>query len=367
MSITVESVLEALKTVDDPDIKKDLVTLNMVKNVAVDGRQISFTVELTTPACPLKEKIKKDCVDAIQTAFGEDVEPLIEMTANVTTQRNADINILPNVKNIICVASGKGGVGKSTVSVNLALALAKQGARVGIIDADIHGPSVPQMLGISNEKPQVRKIKDKNYILPIEAHGLKVLSIGFLVDERQAIVWRGPMVTSALRQFVTDVIWGKLDYLIMDMPPGTGDVHLTMVQSVKVTGAIIVTTPQKVATIDAKKALGMFTMPKINVPIIGLVENMAYFTPPELPDKKYYLFGRDGGKKLAEAYEVPFLGEIPIEVKVRAGGDVGTPVVLQEEDSESKKALFQIAEKTAQNIAIKNANFEPTSAELPKL
>ena len=363
MNITEASILEALKTVEDPDFKQDLVSLNMIKNVYAGDNSIAFTVELTTPACPLKEKIRKDCVDAIELAFGSDVQLDIEMTANVTSQRNANINILPNVKNIICVASGKGGVGKSTVSVNLALALAQTGAKVGIIDADIHGPSIPQMLGVSDQRPTTRKIKEKNYILPIETKGLKVLSIGFLVDERQAVVWRGPMVTSALKQFVSDVIWGKLDYLIIDMPPGTGDVHLTIADIVSVTGAVIVTTPQKIATIDAKKAIGMFTMPKINVPIIGVVENMAYFTPAELPDMKYYIFGRDGGKKLAELYEVPFLGEIPIEVKVRAGGDVGNPVMLQDEMSDSKAAFIDIANKTAQNIAIKNATFAKASTE----
>lgn len=355
MQFSEEDVLKALSEVQDPDFGKDLVTLKMIKDVKVDGKNVSFTVVLTTPACPLKEKIKNDCVQAIKRNLGEEIELEIEMTANVTSQRNADINVLPNVKNIICVASGKGGVGKSTVSVNLALSLAKQGAKVGLIDADIHGPSIPQMLGLKGQRPAVRNIKGKHYILPIEVHGIKVLSIGFMVDERQAIVWRGPMVTSALKQFVTDVIWGKLDYLIIDMPPGTGDVHITMAQTVNVTGAVIVTTPQQVALIDAKKALSMFTMPKINVPIIGVVENMSFFTPKELPDKKYYIFGRDGGKKLAEEYEVPYLGELPIEEAVRVGGDYGKPVVLQENTTIAHQAFKTIAENTARNIAISNA------------
>lgn len=355
MQFSEEDVLKALSEVQDPDFGKDLVTLKMIKDVKVDGANVSFTVVLTTPACPLKEKIKNDCVQAIKRNLGENIEPEIEMTANVTSQRNADINVLPNVKNIICVASGKGGVGKSTVSVNLALSLAKQGAKVGLIDADIHGPSIPQMLGLKGQRPSVRNIKGKHYILPIEVHGIKVLSIGFMVDERQAIVWRGPMVTSALKQFVTDVIWGKLDYLIIDMPPGTGDVHITMAQTVNVTGALIVTTPQQVALIDAKKALSMFTMPKINVPIIGVVENMSFFTPKELPDKKYYIFGRDGGKKLAEEYEVPYIGELPIEEAVRVGGDYGKPVVLQENATIAHEAFKTIAENTARNIAISNA------------
>jgi ATP-binding protein involved in chromosome partitioning len=355
MILSESAVLKALSEVEDPDFKQDLVSLKMIKDIKIDGDKLSFTVVLTTPACPLKEKIKNDCIQAIKRNFGENIEPEIEMTANVTSQRNAEINVLPSVKNIICVASGKGGVGKSTVSVNLALSLASQGAKVGLIDADIHGPSIPQMLGLKGQRPSVREIKGKHYIIPLESHGIKVLSIGFLVDERQAIVWRGPMVTSALKQFVTDVIWGKLDYLIIDMPPGTGDVHLTIAQTVSVTGAVIVTTPQQVAVIDAKKALGMFTMAKINVPIIGVVENMAYFTPDELPNKRYYLFGKDGGKKLAEEYEVPFLGEIPIQERVREGGDDGMPVVLDESNLLARNAFIQIAEKMAQNVAISNA------------
>ncbi|MGB1247871.1 MAG: Mrp/NBP35 family ATP-binding protein [Chitinophagales bacterium] len=353
MKITKENILKALSRVEDPDFKQDLVSLKMIKDVDCTDTTIAFTVELTTPACPLKEKIRQDCEDAIREDFGGEVGLAINMTANVTSARNPNINILPNVKNIICVASGKGGVGKSTVSTNLALALADKGAKVGLIDADIHGPSIPQMMGVT-ERPSVREIKGKHYIVPTEVKGVKVLSIGLLVDERQAIVWRGPMVTSALKQFVNDVIWGKLDYLIIDMPPGTGDVHLTMTQTVSVTGALIVTTPQDVALADAKKALSMFQMPKINVPVIGVVENMAYFTPPDMQDKKYHIFGKDGGKRLAELYEVPFLGEIPIEMPIREGGDNGKPVYISEEDSIAKDAFEEIATKTAQAIAIKN-------------
>lgn len=353
MQIEDSKVLKALGKVQDPDLGKDLVSLHMIKKLEVNGQNISFTVELTTPACPLKEKIKKDCLDAVYEVY-PDAAVHIEMTANVTSNRNPNINVLPNVKNIICVASGKGGVGKSTVSVNLALSLAKQGAKVGIIDADIHGPSLPMMLGVGKQMPEVRDIKGKHYIIPIEAQGIKVLSIGFLVDERQAVVWRGPMVTSALKQFVSDVIWGKLDYLIIDMPPGTGDVHLTMVQAVQVTGAVIVTTPQAVSLIDAKKAMSMFTMANINVPILGVVENMAYFTPEDMEDKKYYIFGKDGGKELASAYDVPFLGELPIKESIREGGDIGKPAALQ--NDEKLVAAFElIAENVARNIAINNA------------
>jgi len=254
------------------------------------------------------------------------------------------------------VASGKGGVGKSTVSVNLAMALVKQGAKVGLIDADIYGPSIPTMLGVRGKRPEVRLIKDKNYIVPLEVNGLKVLSIGLLVDDKQAIVWRGAMVSSALKQFVTDCLWGKLDYLIIDTPPGTGDVHLTMIQTVQVTAAVIVTTPQEVALADARKALSMFRLDTINVPILGIVENMAYFTPAELPENKYYLFGKEGGKKLAEEYEMPLLAQVPIVQSVREGGDNGIPIMLTyQTDNPAYIAFEQLGTNVAQQIAIRNA------------
>jgi ATP-binding protein involved in chromosome partitioning len=353
---TKDDVLNALRHVDDPDLKKDLVSLNMIENVEVEANKVSFTVRLTTPACPLKEKIKNDCIDAIHEYIGTGIEADITMTASVTTHRSAGVNVLPSVKNIICVASGKGGVGKSTVSVNLAIALAKTGAKVGLIDADIYGPSIPAMLGIRGQRPTVRLIKDKHYIEPLEVHGIKVLSMGMLVDDRQAIVWRGPMVTSALRQFVTDCLWGRLDYLILDTPPGTGDIHLTMIQMVNVTGAVIVTTPQEVALMDARKALAMFRLDTLNVPVLGVVENMSYFTPAELPDNKYYLFGKDGGKKFAAEYELPLLGEIPLVQSVREGGDEGAPIALRDSELDlTSKAFEQLATNVAQQIAIRNA------------
>jgi ATP-binding protein involved in chromosome partitioning len=356
MAISKDDILNALRHVDDPDLKKDLVTLNMIEDIAVDGNKVSFTVRLTTPACPLKEKIKNDCINAVHEYVSKDAELDITMTASVTSHRNPNINVLPSVKNIICVASGKGGVGKSTVAVNLAIALSKQGAKVGIIDADIYGPSIPTMLGIKGQRPTVRLIKDKHFIEPIEVYGIKVLSMGMLVDDKQAIVWRGPMVTSALRQFVTDCLWGRLDYLILDMPPGTGDVHLTMIQTVNVTGAVIVTTPQEVALSDARKGLAMFRLETINVPVLGVVENMSYFTPAELPDNKYYIFGKDGGKQFAAEYELPLLGELPLVQSVREGGDDGTPIALRDPDIDiSSKAFYDLATNVAQQIAIRNA------------
>jgi ATP-binding protein involved in chromosome partitioning len=283
----------------------------------------------------------------------------VNFTANVGSNRKDNQATLPNVKNIIAVGSGKGGVGKSTVSVNLALALAKGGAKVGIMDADIYGPSIPIMLGIKGERPLMKDVDGKGMIVPIDVMGLKAMSIGLLIDDRQAVVWRGPMASSALKQFVTDVLWGELDYLIIDLPPGTGDIHLTMVQTIPVTGAVIVTTPQEVALADAKKAIMMFDGPQIKVPILGVVENMAYFTPPELPDNKYYIFGQDGGKRLADMFEIPFLGQLPITMSIREGGDMGKPALLNGDDI-SMKAIDAVAQQVARQISIRNANLDPT-------
>jgi ATP-binding protein involved in chromosome partitioning len=364
MNYTTEDILNALRHVDDPDIKKDLVTLNMISEVEVKDKKVSFTVILTTPACPLKEKIKNDCVNAIHQYVSKDLEVEVRMDSKVTSIRKENVNVLPSVKNIICVASGKGGVGKSTVAVNLALSLARTGASVGLIDADIHGPSVPMMLGVKGKKPEIRMIKEKHYMVPLEAEGIKILSIGLMVDDRQAIVWRGPMVTSALRQFVTDCIWGKLDYMVVDMPPGTGDVHITVAQTLNVTGAIIVTTPQEVALADARKALAMFRLDSINVPVLGVVENMAYFTPEELPDNKYYIFGKDGGRKLADEYEVPFLGQIPLVQGIREGGDTGKPVTVYNRENEIIANGFdEVAANVARQVAIKNASLQPQNTD----
>ena len=364
MSYTADDILNALRHVDDPDIHKDLVTLNMISDIELSDNTVKFRLTLTTPACPLKEKIKNDCINAIHQYVNKDLKVEVFIDANVTSLRNVNVNILPSVKNVICVASGKGGVGKSTVAVNLAVSLARQGASVGLIDADIHGPSIPTMLGVKGKKPEIRVIKDKHYMVPLEVEGIKILSIGLLVDERQAIVWRGPMVTSALKQFVTDCIWGKLDYMIVDMPPGTGDVHITVAQTVNVTGAVIVTTPQDVAIADARKALAMFRLDSINVPVLGVIENMAYFTPAELPENKYYIFGKDGGRKLAEEYEVPFLGQIPLVQSIREGGDAGKPASLYARDNEIvARAFDEVAVNIARQVAIKNANLAPQNAD----
>lgn len=355
--ISESAILAALSRVEEPDLKNDLVSLNMIKNISFDTKNVSFDIVLTTPACPMKELIHNSCVKELKKDLGDDIEVQINMTSNVSSTRSSAINILPNVKNIICVSSGKGGVGKSTVSVQLALAMARMGAKVGLMDADIHGPSIPIMLGMKNKKPLTREIKEKIYIQPIEYNeNLKVLSIGFLVDERQAIVWRGPMVTSALKQFVSDVLWGDLDYLILDMPPGTGDVQLTIAQTLKVTCAIIVSTPQQVAISDARKALSMFRVQGVEIPVAGVIENMAYFTPPDMTDKKYYIFGQGGAKKLAEEYEVPFLGEIPLRQEIRENADQG--IELKENDHELLNLFENLAQNLAREISIMNSKKE---------
>lgn len=357
MEITRENVLKALSEVNDPDLKKDLVTLNMIHNVQTSDGVIKFTVMLTTPACPLKELIKRDCVKALQKHFGAEVETDIEMSSTVTTSRQST-PILSGVKNIIAIASGKGGVGKSTVSANLAVALAKTGAEVGLIDADIFGPSVPTMFNCEYEQPSVTEVNGQNKLIPIQQYGVKLMSIGFLAPPENAVVWRGPMASSALKQFLSDTIWGDLDYLLIDLPPGTSDIHLTLVQSVPVTGSIIVTTPQKVALADAQKAIAMFKQPQINVPVLGIVENMAYFTPKELPENKYYIFGENGGKKLSEKFDVPLVGQVPIVQSIRESGDAGYPAVLK--DDITANAFKNLAESMAQQVAIRNASQNKT-------
>lgn len=359
MAITKEAVLQALSHVQEPDLGKDLVTLNMVEDVRIEGNNISFTVILTTPACPLKEMIEKACINAIRVMVSADATVDIKMTSRVISNRRDTKGILPGVKNIIVVASGKGGVGKSTVAVNLALGLAREGAAVGLLDADIYGPSVPIMLGIRGERPKMTDVNGKGMIVPIERFGIKAMSIGLLIDEKQAVIWRGPQASSALRQFIGDVQWGELDYLIVDLPPGTGDVQLTMVQTVPVTGAVVVCTPQAVAAADARKAIIMFRQPQINVPILGIVENMAYFTPAELPENKYYIFGKGGARQMAEQFDIPFLGDVPLVQGIREGGDAGTPAMLSDE-SQSRDAFMAVAERVAQQVSIRNANLAPS-------
>jgi len=357
--MTEVAILQALSNVQEPDLGKDLVTLNMVKDVKVNGNDVSFTIVLTTPACPMKDMMRTASENAVKLLVNKEANVQVNFTANTTSTRKENLQILSGVKNIIAVVSGKGGVGKSTVSANLALALAEGGASVGLMDADIYGPSVPIMFGVRGARPLMKDIDGKGYIVPLEKYGIKLMSIGLLVDEKNAVVWRGPMASSAIKQFVTEVDWGPLDYLIIDMPPGTGDIHLTLMQTVPVTGVVIVTTPQAVALADAKKGIAMFGQAQINVPIIGLAENMAYFTPEELPNNKYYLFGKEGGKKLAEEYDLAFLGQIPLVQSIREGGDEGVPSMIGT-DEISKQAFRNITAQAVRNIAIRNAGVAAT-------
>jgi ATP-binding protein involved in chromosome partitioning len=359
MLFTNDQILNALKHVDDPDLRKDLVSLNMIEGIKIDGKKISFRLVLTTPACPLKGKMKQDCINAIHQYVDANAEVDIELTSRVTTRRKDTDKMMKGVKNIIAVASGKGGVGKSTVAANLSIALSKLGAKVGLLDADIYGPSVPLMFDLIDAHPGVIEDNGITTIIPITKYGIKLLSIGFFVDPSKALVWRGPMASNYLTQMLTGADWGELDYLVIDMPPGTGDIHLTLVQQVPVTGVAIVSTPQEVALADARKAVNMFSTESINVPILGLIENMSYFTPAELPDNKYYIFGKEGGKKLAEEVKVPLLGQIPLVQSICESGDNGSPVAL--DDSTIVGLAFrQLAENIAQQVAIRNSTMAPT-------
>lgn len=357
--MTKEQVMQALSNVQEPDLGKDLVTLNMIQDVVIDGNNVSFTIVLTTPACPMKDLMSNASKNAIHLLVNKEAKVQVNFTSNTSSNRKDPKSVLPNVKNIIAVVSGKGGVGKSTVAANFALSLAQGGAKVGLMDADIYGPSVPIMFGVRGERPQMTEINGKGMIVPMEKYGIKFMSIGLLVNERDAVVWRGPMASSAIKQFVTDVLWGELDYLIIDMPPGTGDIHLTLVQTVPVTGAIVVTTPQDIALADAKKAVAMFAQTQIKVPIIGLVENMAYFTPAELPNNKYYIFGKEGGKRLAEEYDLNFLGQIPLVQSIREGGDSGKPIMVTDETI-TKQAFEDFTANAVRSIAMRNAEMPVT-------
>jgi ATP-binding protein involved in chromosome partitioning len=342
-------VKQALSKVEDPDLKKDLVTLNMVRSIEVDAasEKVKFNLVLTTPACPLRQKIEDDCTNALKEAGFKIVE--IETTAEVRGFRGMPGKLpVEGVKNIIVISSGKGGVGKTTVSVNLAIALSKIGAKVGILDADITGPNVPIMMGVSD---QPTLSKDGKKLVPQVGHGVKVISMGLIVKADEAVVWRGPMLHSAINQFLRDVEWGELDYLLVDLPPGTGDAQLTICQAVPVAGAVVVSTPQDVALLDSKKALNMFTQMKVDV--IGVVENMSYFIAPDTGNK-YDIFGHGGAKKTAENLGLDCLGQVPIEISLREGGDNGLPVTVTSPDSESSKVLFDIARAVAAKISIQS-------------
>ena len=343
--LTEDNILQSLKQVKDPDLHRDIVTLGFVKNLMIKGDDIQFDLQLTTPACPVRDRFISDCEKAIRGTI-EGVRKIdIKMTSQVQRNTHAQMeDILPGVKNTIAIASGKGGVGKSTIAVNLAVALAMDGAKVGLIDADVYGPSAPLMLGI-HERPKVTDHK----LHPLEKYGVKVMSIGFLVNPMEAVIWRGPMASGAVKQFMSDVHWGELDYLVFDLPPGTGDIQLTLVQTIPLTGAVIVTTPQDVALADAKKGLVMFN--KVNVPVLGIIENMSYFICSHCGQREN-IFDSGGGKRTAEELNVPFLGEIPIDTNVRIGGDRGNPIVHGEPDSQLGKIIHDIARRLAAQISI---------------
>jgi ATP-binding protein involved in chromosome partitioning len=345
-----KSVLEVLRPVQDPELQKSLVELNMIRNVCIDGGNVSFTLVLTTPACPLREFIVEDCQKAVKQLPGvEDVK--VEVTAETPQQKSLpDRNSVPGIKNIIAVSSGKGGVGKSTVAVNVAVALAQAGAKVGLLDADIYGPNAPTMLGLANAQVMVQKGSQGDVLEPAFNYGVKMVSMGFLIDPDQPVIWRGPMLNGIIRQFLYQVEWGDLDYLIVDMPPGTGDAQLTLVQAVPMAGAVIVTTPQTVSLLDARRGLKMFQQLGANV--LGIVENMSYFIPPDMPDRNYDLFGSGGGEKASQELGVPLLGCIPLEIALREGGDMGIPIVIAAPESASAKALVAIAQQVAAKVSI---------------
>jgi ATP-binding protein involved in chromosome partitioning len=349
-TLSAESVLDVLKPVQDPELQKSLVELNMIRNVSVEGGAVSFTLVLTTPACPLRQFIVEDCERAVKTLPGVQ-SVAVEVTAETPQQKGLpDRQGIDGVKNIIAVSSGKGGVGKSTVAVNIAVALAQAGAKVGLIDADIYGPNAPTMLGLTNAQINIEKGAQGEILHPAFNHGVKLVSMGFLIDKDQPVIWRGPMLNGVIRQFLYQVTWGDLDYLIVDMPPGTGDAQLTMAQAVPMAGVVIVSTPQTVALQDARRGLKMFQ--QLGVTVLGIVENMSYFIPPDLPDRQYDIFGSQGGEKTAQELQVPLLGCVPLEIPLREGGDRGVPIVLAEPESASAKALVAIAQRVAARVSV---------------
>jgi ATP-binding protein involved in chromosome partitioning len=358
MEIQKEKILEVLDKIQYPESRKSIVSIGMVNEVNFREDELWIGLKFDRANNPFIQSIKKACMRAINGAFGEDTLKM-EHIQVIVPDPPKKREILPDVKNIVAVASGKGGVGKSTVAANLAVALAQSGASVGLIDADVYGPSVPKMFNIESNRPTARTEDGVEWIIPIEKYGVKLLSVGLFVNPEDAVIWRGPMATSALKQLISQGDWGELDYLLIDLPPGTGDVHLTMVQEIPVTGVVIVSTPQEVALADVIKGINMFTGDKINVPVLGLVENMSWFTPEELPENRYYIFGKDGCKNLAEKMGINLLGQIPLVQGIRESGDSGKPVALNE-DHQTGHAFKLLSEEVIRALERRNAELEPT-------
>ncbi|MDF1867108.1 MAG: Mrp/NBP35 family ATP-binding protein [Saprospiraceae bacterium] len=361
MSIEKGKVLNALSTVKDPTTGQDILSVHMVESLKIDGDSVTFNLVLPNLNNDFKTELNFACQSVILNIYPS-AKVNVHMVSK-TPEPNAPApkanNTLPHIKNIIAVASGKGGVGKSTVSTNLALGLKKMGLKVGLLDADLYGPSIPTMFGLQGQRPKVQDFYGKPKILPLEAFGIPVMSIGFIIEPEQAVVLRGPRLAAIIKQFVNDVVWPPLDYLIVDLPPGTGDIQLTLVQAVPVTGSILVTTPQEVAVADAVKAMNMFLLPNINVPIIGVVENMSWFTPAELPDNKYLLFGEGGGKRMAHLSNSVLLGQVPIVQGIREGGDAGKPIITDEKNGVADTFL-EIAKNTVKQVSWRNEFVPPT-------
>lgn len=355
--ITQTQIEMALSHVNDPDLGQSLIQLGMIENITIDGKKVSFDLVLTTAACPMKKKMSDDCVAAIHEYVDREAEVTVNLTARPRQPQQEENVALKSVHNIVAVASGKGGVGKSTVAVNLAISLARTGAKVALVDADIYGPSIPIMFDLTQQDIYSYQHEGKTYMQPVEKYGVKLMSVGFFVDPTKALAWRGPMAAGALKQLLTETWWGEVDYMVVDMPPGTGDIQLTLAQSIPVSGAIIVSTPQQVALADVVRGVELFRNPSLNIPVLGFVENMAYFTPAELPDHRYYIFGKGGCRKLAEEMNIPLLAEIPLVQRIAESGDAGKPAALWNTDASPERDAFdELAKNTMTELCKSQKN-----------
>ncbi len=367
MSFKKQDIYGALEKISVPGEGKNLVESNSVTNVVIFGEEVIVDVTINNPTLQAKKKMEVEIIKIIHEVVDQKIDVKVNVKANPIMQPKTITpdNSIPGIKNIIAIASGKGGVGKSTITANIAISLSKMGFKVGILDADVYGPSMPIMFDVAKEKPLAKDVDGKAKMLPVENYGVKMLSLGFFTDPDQAVIWRGAMATKALNQMLFDADWGELDFMLIDLPPGTGDIHLTIVQAIPVTGAVIVSTPQNIALADAKRGVAMFKQNDINVPVLGIIENMSYFTPEELPDNKYYIFGQDGAKILAENIDTTFLGEIPLVQSIREAGDVGHPVALQE-DSPLEEAFREVTKNMLTQLVKRNENLPPTEIVIIK-